>query len=354
MFYAYAHTDNWDPTIMKFLSHTRRKMLAVISGASLCLASLPGTSFAEDLLKVKVGDTTSLAQLGMYVGIQKGIFKKHGLDVERIAMPGGAKVLTTLLTGDIDVAYLAASTALQAQFQARPVKIIGMSHSMEIYALLGRNDLKGTVSKPEDLKDRTIGISSIGSGSWAFAKYLAHLGKLDDTRDIKIVPLGNMSAIIAGLKTNRVDTVTLWEPGITMALAEKAGYSVIDLVDPAQHQKYMNAAESMVEVILAKEDLVTGQSEKMKKFFAAQNEAFAYIHSTPMEEIAKAVAPIVGESNMDVLVTSLKRNLPGVPKIATVDEQVFNSTMKRMVETGLYKEAMPFAKSVDNRYGAVK
>ena len=154
---------------MKFLDTSRRKMLAVISVASLGLAALSSTSAAQDLIKIKVGDTTSLAQLGMYVGIQKGIFKKHGLDVERIAMPGGAKVLTTLLTGDIDVAYLAASTALQAQFQARPVKIIGMSHSMEIYALLGRNDLKGKISKPEDLKDRTIGISSIGSGSWAFA-----------------------------------------------------------------------------------------------------------------------------------------------------------------------------------------
>ena len=73
-----------------------------------------------------------------------------------------------------------------------------------------------------------------------------------------------------------------------------------------------------------------------------------------MEEIAKAVAPIVGESNMEVLVASLKRNLPGVPKIATVDEKVFTTTMARMVETGLFKEAMPFAKSVDNRYGAVK
>jgi NitT/TauT family transport system substrate-binding protein len=346
--------NNWDRIVMKLLGTARRKMLAMISVAGFGLAALPGASVAQDLLKVKVGDTTSLAQLGMYVGIQKGIFKKHGLDVERISMPGGAKVLTTLLTGDIDVAYLAASTALQAQFQSRPVKIIGMSHSMEIYALLGRNDLKGVVTKPTDLKDRTIGISSIGSGSWAFAKFLAHLGKLDDTRDIKIVPLGSMLSIIAGLKTNRVDTVTLWEPGITMALAENAGYSVIDLVDPAQHQTYMNAAESMVEVILAKEDLVTGQPEKMKKFFAAQNEAFAWIHSTPMEEVAQAVAPIVGESNMAVLVPSLKRNLPGIPKIATVDEKVFTATMTRMVDTGLFKEAMPFAKSVDNRFGAVK
>jgi NitT/TauT family transport system substrate-binding protein len=334
----------------------RKILIAAISIVGLGLAALPARNvYAEEpLIKMRVGDTTSLAQLGMYVGIQKGIFQKHGLDVERIAMPGGAKVLTTLLTGDIDVAYLAASTALQAQYQGRPVKIVGMSHSMEIYALLGRNDLKGTVTKPSDLKDRTIGISSIGSGSWAFAKFLAHAGSLNDTSDIKIVPLGNMMAIIAALKTNRVDTVTLWEPGITMALAENAGYSVIDLVDPAQHQKYLNSAESMVEVILASEDLIAKQPEKMRKFFAAQNEAYAWIHSTPMEEVAKAVAPIVGESNMAVLVPSLQRNLAGVPKIATVDEKVFTTTVARMVDTGLFKEAMPFAKSVDNQFGAVK
>ena len=146
---------------MTFLGTSRRKMLAVISVAGLGLVALPSTSVAEDLLKVKVGDTTSLAQLGMYVGIQKGIFKKHGLDVERISMPGGAKVLTTLLTGDIDVAYLAASTALQAQFQARPVKIVGMSHSMEIYALLGRNDLKGKSASPKT--SRTVPSVSLRS-----------------------------------------------------------------------------------------------------------------------------------------------------------------------------------------------
>ena len=146
MFLRLRAHNNWDRTIMKFLDTIRRKMLAVISVASLGLAALSSTSAAQDLIKIKVGDTTSLAQLGMYVGIQKGIFKKHGLDVERIAMPGGAKVLTTLLTGDIDVAYLAASTALQAQFQARPVKIIGMSHNMEIYALLGQNSLKGKIN----------------------------------------------------------------------------------------------------------------------------------------------------------------------------------------------------------------
>ena len=54
------------------------------------------------------------------------------------------------------------------------------------------------------------------------------------------------------------------------------------------------------------------------------------------------------KSDMPILVASLKRALPGVPKVATVDEKMFNATMAEMVETGLFKEKMPFARSVDN------
>ncbi len=324
--------------------------MMIAAAAAALLFAVPRVQ-AQDLIKVKVGDTTSLAQLGMYAGIQKGIFKKHGIDIERIAIPGGAKVLGALLSGDIDIGYLAASTSLQAQFQGRPVKIIGMSHNMEIYTLVGQNALKDKIKSPADLKDRTVGISAIGSGSWAFANFLAHSGKLDATRDIKIVPLGNMTAIISALKTNRVDTVTLWEPGTTMALMANDGYSVVDLVDPKQHQQYLRSPHSLVEVILAKEELLA-KKDLLRKFFAAQNEAYDWLHKTPMEEVAKVVAPILGDSNMDALVPALKRNLTGVPTAATVDKATFESSMKTMVDIGLFKKAMPFEKSVDNSFAA--
>lgn len=338
---------------MRIMTRARGAILALMTTVILLCTGLPTPQAkADELIKVKVGDTTSLAQLGMYAGIQKGFFKKHGIDIERIAIPGGAKVLTALLSGDIDIGYLAASTSLQAQFQNRPVKIIGMSHNMEIYALLGQNSLKGKINGPADLKDRTIGISAIGSGSWAFANLLAHLGSLDASRDIKIVPLGNMTAIISALKTNRVDTVTLWEPGITTALKENAGYPIVDLVDPSQHEKYLRSPHSMVEVLLTKEETLNTKQDMLRKFFAAQNEAYAWLHSTPMEEVAKVVAPILGDSNMDTLVPALKRNLGGVPTVATVDQATFDNTMKTMVQTGLFKEALPFAKSVDNSFAA--
>jgi NitT/TauT family transport system substrate-binding protein len=323
---------------------------AIVSaiGIGLAAVSAAPAQAEEPLAKIRVGDTASFAHLGMYTALQKGIFRKHGIDVERLAMPGGSKVVGALLSGDIDIGFLAAATALQSQFQSRPVKIIGISHQMEIYTLLARNELKGKVTKAADLKDRTIGISSIGSGSWAFANLLARLGSLDAKRDIKIVPLGNMMSIIAGLKTDRVDTVTLWDPGTTIALNQKLGYAVIDLVDPAQHRQIMHSDRSMVEVIAAKEDTISGQREKLSKFFAALNEADAWLQTAKVEDVAKLVGPLVGESDMPILVASLKRALPGVPKTAEVDEKMFNGTMSEMVETGLFKDKMPFARSVDN------
>src|SRR3954447_21609409 len=189
---------------MSISSYSRRpilyKLLAVFG---LLPGLLAGPARTQSIAKLRVGDTVSFSHLGMYVGVQKGIFSKHGIEVERVVMPGGAKVLSTLLSDDIDIGYLAAVTTLQAQFQGRPVKIIGTSHVMEIYSLLGRNDLKGTITKPADLKDRTIGISAIGSGSWAFANLLARAGSLDAARGIKIVPLGGMMALIAALQSNR-------------------------------------------------------------------------------------------------------------------------------------------------------
>jgi NitT/TauT family transport system substrate-binding protein len=331
----------------------RQRLLAIV--LAFCVSAvLSGTvvhAAEQPLAKVRIGDTVSFAHLGVYVGIQKGIFRKHGIEIERVVMPGGSKVLTTLLSGDIDIAYLAAVSALQAQFQNRPVKIVGASHIMEIYSLLGRNDLKGTITKPADLKGRTVGITAPGSGSWAFANLLARAGSLDANRDIKIVPVGGMMTLISALKSNRVDTVTLWEPGTTMALEEGVGYSVIDLQNPVQHEQFIGSSESLVEVIAAQEDFIAGHRDTLRKFFAAQNEAYAWIHQAPIEEVAQTVAPLVGNPNMEILQKALKRMIPGVPKTALVDEKMYTATMKRMVDTGLFTHAQPFAKAVDNSFG---
>ena len=66
-------------------------------------------------IKVKMGSSTSppaLEQITPYLAIEKGIFKKHGLDVEVIQFRGDAINTKALLTGDVDVTIDSGATSV--------------------------------------------------------------------------------------------------------------------------------------------------------------------------------------------------------------------------------------------------
>jgi ABC-type nitrate/sulfonate/bicarbonate transport system substrate-binding protein len=92
----------------------------------------------------------------------------------------------------------------------------------------------------------------------------------------------------------------------------------------------------------------------MRRFFKAQNESYAWIHSHSIDEIAEAIAPLIGVTDMAVLKQALKRDLPGAPPVATVDEALFTTTMKRLVNDGMLEKSRTFAEAVDNAYGGIK
>jgi ABC-type nitrate/sulfonate/bicarbonate transport system substrate-binding protein len=329
---------------------TAGRVPIAIAAAVLLVALLTGPSAtpAQAPARIRVGDTVSFTHLGLYVALERGLFKKRGVEVERISMPGGAKVLTTLLSGDIDVGDLSTVNVLRAQIENRPAKIIGATYNMEIWALMVASGLKGKITTLADLKERTVGVTSIGAGSWGFANLAARAAGLDPARDIKIVPLGNISAILGALKSGKVDTAVTWEPGTSRGLAEGIGYTLIDVQDPRQHREFMGADESLVEVMAALEPFVRNNGDTLRKFFAALNEAYDWLHAQSIDEVARTVAPIAGESNMEALRASVKRALPGVPKTSVVGEHAYTVAAQKLHQGGATREVIPFARAVDN------
>ena len=41
--------------------------------------------------RLRIGETLALNHLRLYVALQRGVFQRHGLAVERISMPGGGE-----------------------------------------------------------------------------------------------------------------------------------------------------------------------------------------------------------------------------------------------------------------------
>ena len=74
-------------------------------GLGLALLATPSSGDAQTA-KIKMGSSLSppsLESITPYVAIEKGFFKKYGLDVEVVEFRGDATHVKALLSGDIDM-----------------------------------------------------------------------------------------------------------------------------------------------------------------------------------------------------------------------------------------------------------
>ena len=62
------------------------------------VALSPTRSFAQELLRVPYGVTTSLQHLPILVGKDSGLFAKYGLNVEPVHIRGGALITTMIMS----------------------------------------------------------------------------------------------------------------------------------------------------------------------------------------------------------------------------------------------------------------
>src|SRR5215475_10025920 len=83
---------------------TMRRWLAAI-GAGIAVAALGlGSAAAETKLRVGKAQAQQFAFVPVHVGVEAGIFKKHGLDLEIADFGGDAKLLQALAADSIDIA----------------------------------------------------------------------------------------------------------------------------------------------------------------------------------------------------------------------------------------------------------
>lgn len=309
---------------------------------------------AQTPTRLRVGETLALNHLRLYVALQRGVFQRHGLEVERISMPGGAKALAALLTGDVDLADVSTVNVLRAQGEGRAVRILGSTYTREFWAVVVAERLRSQVSSLADLRGRTVGVSTIGSGSWGFAQIVARRAGLDPARDVQVVPLGNITAMVAAVRAGKVDAAVMFEPGTTRVLHDRVGYTLVDLLDPLQHRQFMGSDESLVEVIAARDEFVRANGDALRRFFAALNESAAWIHGAPLDEITRTIAPITEEAPSPALAEAVRRSIPGVPRSAVVTEAAYAVAVRALREADAIKEALPFDRAVDNTFAGTR
>ena len=203
----------------------QRKCLAVTTCAGLTIAAAAfaaGPAVAQATVDTVIGN--NFGHLPMFIGVEKGLFKKHGVDVRLKVVNTGTDMVNAMQKREVQIGDMSVTTFLKARHGSEPFKVIGIimndatrDNADEPLAIVARKD--SGIKTVADLKGRRVGLAKAQTSDEYFKMVLArHNMKYDD--DVVIENIMAPPALAPALKDGKIDAVVSWEPYNTAVLEQ--------------------------------------------------------------------------------------------------------------------------------------
>jgi NitT/TauT family transport system substrate-binding protein len=312
-----------------------KKLLGTIAAGGMAVALLAGcgggsvsgsegstpNSGAGDLQKVSVGAIPIAPSAALQLGIDKGLFAKHGVEIEMQSGQGGASMLPAVSTGTMNVAIGNPVSTMLAQSKGLDLKIIsGYSHSRAT-----GDDITGVVTLKDsgietikDLEGKTVSVNTVaGQGDITIKEAMAKAGA--DPESVKFTEIAFPDAP-AQLEKGNADAVWLAQPFLSQAL--KAGHHLVSY----NYQETIPGQPTLVAFSSGK--WAADNPEVLKDFKAALAEVSDYAQEHPDE--VRALLPSFLKMDPD-----LAKDLLLEEHSAEIDREALEKVSQLMVKYGV-------------------
>ena len=158
----------------------------------------------------------------MWVGIERGTFRKYGLDVRMVQLRNGSLSMATLSSGQVQYNYGSPANALSASAGGMRLQCVASAVQKIPRELIARKEIRTL----EELRGKTFGVQSIGGGFWLQTMIaLEFLGIDPDKYDLKMRILGDTATVTQALGAGGVDATVI--PYSFSEAAKRAGANVL-------------------------------------------------------------------------------------------------------------------------------
>ena len=172
-----------------------RRLLCCLSVVQLA-GSFAAVSHALD--RIIVGNVSrTVEQLPNYAATDKGFFAQEGIQGDIVLIGSTDTLIQALIAGQVNVAIVDPSAAINAVERGAALKIIGGTVPVAAYTLVTCPKYKSI----KELKGTTIGTVSLVSGSTIFLREMLKAEGLELNRDYTIIQNGPTGQRLASLKT---------------------------------------------------------------------------------------------------------------------------------------------------------
>lgn len=190
----------------------------IAAAAALALST---AAFAQPAMEAVVGN--NFGHLPMIVGVEKGLFKKHGVDLKLKVVNTGTDMVNSMNKNEVQFGDMSVTTVLKARHAGAPFRVVGMimndattAFADQPLAIVAR---KGSgITKVEDLKGKRVGLAREQTSDEYLKMVLARRGMKYE--DVAIENIMAPPALGPALAAGKVDAVVSWEPYNVMALSK--------------------------------------------------------------------------------------------------------------------------------------
>jgi len=142
----------------------------------------------------------------LWVGVEKGLFKKYGADAHVLQTRSGQIMMATLATGGASLVWAAPSSALSSTAGGMKLGCFAAGNNKLARELIVRKGIDAL----EDLHGKTFGVQSIGGGAWLSTMVaLDALGLDPDKYKLNVRVIGDTGTQTQALVSGNIDAAIL-------------------------------------------------------------------------------------------------------------------------------------------------
>jgi NitT/TauT family transport system substrate-binding protein len=297
------------------------------SRAFLCLLVMLLVAPAHAAEKLRVGKAVAFAWTftPLDVGIQTGIFAKHGLEIEASDATGDAKLQQALTADSLDVG-IGSGPGMAFMAKGVPAKAVaamaGVPRNMAV--MVGYNS---TAKAVDDLKGKKLGVTTVGSLTDWIGKRINTL-KGWGAEGITTVPIGGMPPARAAIKTGQIDGyIGALETGY--ALEEAKEWRVITTATPF-------VDHFITHVFFVREDVIAKRPEAVRTFLKGWFETIAFMKANK-DKTVEITSKVLNLSPA-VISRAYDEQIPIFSTDGTFDPKAVVALKQSFIEMGLLKE----------------
>src|ERR1043166_3007049 len=244
----------------------RGKFIAAFCGAAVLAVLWAGPAGAAEKPK-KLRLAYAGWEIGTavaYVGVDSGLFKKHGVDIEELPIRDTLTAGVQSLIGvDLLIGFGNPLALLQPVAGGSDVTVIGSHVSFDQYGM----GVNTSIAALKDLKGKKVGVSALGARSDLIARVMLRRAGLDPAKDVEVVAAGLAPARALAISKNLVQGAPLSEDVATEA--KKLGLKILEV----------KSVPVVTDLLLTTRTYIKKEEETIRLFMHAYAEAIHYFVS---------------------------------------------------------------------------